>query len=114
MDNTIAWAQLAGRTDDVIAKVMPLVRWPLVPLLQRDAKAPLKALMKRCPVLKELVTEAIGLQMRPGAADCFTPKRHRLMDGSEDTVVPRHKKRKHCLHGRVEPLNASALMAALL
>ena len=30
LDNTISWAQLAGRTDEIIAKVMPLVRWPLV------------------------------------------------------------------------------------
>ena len=44
--------------------------------------------MKRCPVVKELVEEAIGLQLRPALVSGFTPKRHRLMDGSEDTEVP--------------------------
>jgi len=112
LDNTISWAQLAGRTDEIIAKVMPLVRWPLVPLVQ--LKPPLKALMKRCPVVKELVEEAIGLQMKPGSEFSFTPKRHRLMDGSEDTVVPRHKKRKHCHGDKVQLLDASALVAAML
>ena len=112
MDNTISWAQLAGRTDEVIARVMPLVRWPLVSLVQ--LRAPLKALMKRCPVVKELVEEAIGLQMKPGSELSFTPKRHRLMDGSEDTVVPRHKKRKHCPGDMVQALDASALVAAMM
>ena len=91
---------------------MPLVRWPLVSLVQ--LKAPLKALMKRCPVVKELVEEAIGLQMKPGAEHSFTPKRHRLMDGSEDTEVPRHKKRKFCRGDKVQALDASSLVAALL
>ena len=111
LDNTISWAQLAGRTDEVIAKVMPLVRWPLVPLVQ--LKAPLKALMKRCPVVKELVEEAIGLQMQPEQLN-FTPKRHRLMDGSEDTDIPRHKRRNYCTQDKVQPINASALVAAML
>ena len=98
--------------DQVIEKVMPLVRWPLVSLVQ--FKAPLKALVKRCAVVKELVEEAIGLQMRPGSEHNFTPKRHRLMDGSEDTDVPRHKQRKHCDRDKVKALDASALVAAML
>lgn len=106
------WAQLSGRSDEVIAKVMPLVRLPLVPLVQ--LQPPLKALMKRCPVVKELVEEAIGLQLRPALVSGFTPKRHRLMDGSEDTEVPRHKKRKHCSGDEVQPIDARALVAAIM
>ena len=93
LDEAICWAQLAGRTDEVIAKVMPLVRWPLVPLLGRMAS--LKPLMNRCPVVKELVEEAIGLQLKPELQHSFTPKKHRLMDSVEDTEgQPRHKRRK--------------------
>jgi hypothetical protein len=112
LKDIMRWAQLSGRSDEVIAKVMPLVRLPLVPLVQ--LQPPLKALMKRCPVVKELVEEAIGLQLRPALVSGFTPKRHRLMDGSEDTEVPRHKKRKHCSGDKVQPIDARALVAAIM
>ena len=36
------------------------------------------------------------------------------MDGSEDTDVPRHKKRKWCSGDKVQALDASALVAAML
>ena len=113
MEATVSWANLAGRTDEVIGRVMPLVRWPLVPSLMH-IKAPLKALIKRSPVVKELVEEAVGLQMKPGSEASFTPKRYRLMDGSEDKLVPRHKKRKYSLDDKVQTLSASALLAAML
>lgn len=112
LKDIMRWAQLSGRSDEVIAKVMPLVRLPLVPLVQ--LQPPLKALMKRCPVVKELVEEAIGLQLRPALVSGFTPKRHRLMDGSEDTEVPRHKKRKHCSGDKVQPIDARAFVAAIM
>ena len=97
MDVVCKWALHPGRSIEVVDKVMPLVRFPLIDSLLTPSRE-LKELKTRSAVVAELWEEAIEAQFR-GA---FTGKKHRLIPGvSIDDLVPRNKRRKMCKDDKV-------------
>ena len=110
MEHAVRWASRVGRTDEVISKVLPLIRFPLCSLMQ-PSKA-FKALQRRSAVLTSLVQEAITLQMREGRPS-FTPAKHTLIAGvlAGDETPPRNKRRKLCTGDKVLKLDAISLMS---
>ena len=107
-------AQATGRTDETVARVMPLVRFPLVSLLRPSAA--LKALQQQNAVVAQLIKEALALQVKPTTAVAtFTPTKHQLLEGvlRDTDDVPRAKRRKLCKDDKVVTLDpAEALFAA--
>ena len=117
LEQAVRWASRKGREVDVIDRVMPLVRFPLVPTLLPPS-TPLKALEKRSEVVKELIEEAIGLQLEPTRASehKFATKRHALLDGAQSdgaATCERHKRRRKCGGDEVPTLDAAILMSRL-
>ena len=117
LEQAVRWASRKGREVDVIDRVMPLVRFPLVPTLLPPS-TPLKALEKRSEVVKELIREAIGWQLEPTRAseNKFATKRHALLDGAQSdgaATCERHKRRRKCGGDEVPTLDAANLMSKL-
>jgi len=116
LEHAVRWASHAGRTEAMVSRVMPLVRFPLVPLLPPSAA--LKALQQRNSVVAELIKEALTLQVKPSVPNiaCFTPAKHRLFEGvlpGNTEHVPRAKRRKLCKDDKVVAVDpAAALVAA--
>ena len=113
LEHALRWASRAGRTDEVVSRVMPLVRFPLVSLLRPSAA--LKRLQQGNAVA-QLIKEALALQVKPASAVAtFVPTRHRLVEGvlPDDTDdVPRAKRRKYCKDDKVAAVDpAEAIFA---
>ena len=86
LEHALRWASRAGRTEEVVSRVMPLVRFPLVSLLRPSAA--LKRLQQGNAVVAQLIKEALALQVKPASAVAtFVPTRHRLIDAR------RHRRR---------------------
>ena len=114
LEHALRWASRAGRTEEVVSRVMPLVRFPLVSLLRPSAA--LKRLQQGNAVVAELIKEALALQVKPvSAVATFVPTRHRLIEGvlPDDTDdVPRAKRRKYCKDDKVAAVDpAEAIFA---
>jgi len=103
----------AGRLTEVLDRVLPLVRFPLVDLgalliagqqndEQKDRSKQLKSLMSRSPVVKELVREALDLQMGKSALETFRPKRHAIHCHAEPVEVKRHQPRALCRGDKIK------------
>lgn len=122
----LEWAETPGRGAGLIDKIAPLVRWPLINLCPPDEsiRGPLRRVMQRSAVTKSLVAEGYELQRKVGLSHsgtrdhlaCFTPQKHKLIDGKEtimvdgkEMTVPRHKKRKLC-HDAVPAVSLSDIV----
>lgn len=114
LEHALRWGSRAGRTEEVVSRVMPLVRFPLVSLLRPSAA--LKRLQQGNAVVAQLIKEALALQVKPASAVAtFVPTRHRLIEGvlPDDTDdVPRAKRRKYCKDDKVAAVDpAEAIFA---
>ena len=101
---------MPGRSVDIIAKVMPLVRFP-----RADGGAcagtrtdELNSLMERSQTVAALVKEALNLQLKKSDR----VEKHKLIDGTlpEGDEVPRAKRRKFNTCDKVPDVNAEVLM----
>ena len=102
---------MAGRTDSTIDRVFPLIRVPLIPnLLSPDAD--LKALSQRSHIVRELLQEAIELQLHPDRVESATPKRLPTLEIPSGLSIERHKRRKLCNGDAVPAIDASQLVAS--
>ena len=113
LEHAVRWASKPGRTEEMVSRVMPLVRFPLVSLLPPSPA--LSELKGRNQVVAALMKEALKLQMQPEAAHAsFTPAKHPLLDGvlANDETVPRAKRRKLCKGDKVVRMDEDALLAA--
>ena len=113
LDEAMKWASVPGRSGAMIAKVMPLVGFPLVPMLTYLNDSPeLKALVQRNSTVAGLVKDALNQQLgKKRERDDYSVLDGVLPQGAE---VPRTKKRKYCHGDKVPEANADGFMRALL
>jgi len=100
----LKWCAQPGRLARVTERVLPLVRFPLVNVYrllfaptdeQKASSEQLKGLMRSSATVKELVQEALDLQMRKRST--ATPlKRHAVHCHTEPVAVKRHQPRAGC------------------
>jgi len=117
----IKWAQCPGRTIEMVDKVMPLVRFPLIRSLTTPSQD-FKSLLQASSILPALVKEALQLQLIPlnkrKREKCwgtFTPQKFALIEGVlEKETVPRNKRRRLCYEDKVPCLDpAQQLYSAM-
>jgi len=112
----IKWARYPGRTIEMVDKVMPLVRFPLIRSLTSPSPE-LKTLLQASSVLPALVKEALELQLTPlnKRKRVFTPQKFALIEGVlEEETVPRNKRRRYCTKDEVPCLDpAQQLYSAM-
>ena len=117
LDEAVKWASVPGRSVDIINLVMPLVRFPLVPMFKRSDE--LNSLMERSPVVEALVKEALNLQLKK--IEPHRVAKHKLIEGTlpppdsddsddEGVEVPRAKRRKYCTEDKVPEANAETFI----
>jgi len=115
------WAQCPGRAIEMVDKVMPLVRFPLIRSLTSPSPE-LRALLQASSILPALVKEALQLQLTPlnkrKREKCwctFTPQKFALIEGVlEEETVPRNKRRRLCYEDEVPCLDpAQQLFSAV-
>ena len=111
LEHVLSWASYAGRSDEMIDKVMPLVRMPLVSMITPPAA--LRDLKARSSVVTELVTEAVKQQVSPSASVNPSKKHALLPSMPEDTEQPRHKRRKLCLSDKIPTVDAAEAVVSL-
>lgn len=108
LDVVTKWAVHPGRSIEMVNKVMPLVRFPLVTSLITPSLE-LKQLKKKSRVVKELWQEAIMLQGQQGGGggNAFSGTKHPLISGvlEGDLEVPRNKRRRLCKDDEVPHIN---------
>jgi len=117
----IKWAQCPGRAIEMVDKIMPLVRFPLICSLTSPNPG-LKTLLQASSILPALVKEALELQFTPlnkrKRADgwcTFTPQKFALIEGVlEEETVPRNMRRRLCTDDEVPCLDpAQQLYSAM-
>jgi len=108
----VKWARCPGRAIEMVDKIMPLVRFPLIRSLTTPSQD-LKTLLQVSSILPALVKEALDLQLTPlnkrKRADgwrTFTPQKFALIEGVlEEETVPRNKRRRLCTNDEVPCLD---------
>jgi len=103
LEATLKWSLQPGRCRESIDQLVPLVRFPLVPLVPISDEV--KALVQLSPVAKEVVGEALSLQLGKTTAEPFRPKRHRLHGHDEPIEVKRHQPRNLCKGDHIQRFN---------
>ena len=115
LEHAVCWASREGRTEEMVSRVMPLVRFPLVS--HQSPSDALRRLQQGNAVVSQLIKEAISLQVKSvSAVASFVPTKHRLIEGvlpDHTDYVPRAKRRKYCKDDKVESVDpAEAIFAS--
>ena len=81
LEYVVTWASMRGRTNDIVSKVLPLVRFPLVPMT--CLSQPVKRLRDELPIAADLIKGALKCQLsRPG--EIYPPCKRRRFELFED------------------------------
>lgn len=121
LEVVIKWAQYPGRAIEIVDKVMPLVRFPLIPLFTSPSPE-LKTLLQVSTILPALVKEALKLQSTPlnkrkreDGWCTFAPQKFALIEGVlEEETVPRNKRRHLCTKDEVPCLDPAQQLYSVM